>query len=408
VTADDLSEQTYGYDSENRLVSVDGGSTASYAYDHQNRRYKKTVGSTVTHYVWQGYQVLAEHNGSTGAVLWDYVFVGSRMIGKVAGATVNYFLSDRLSVRLTMSSNGSVVGRQAHLPSGEDFAESGTQDKHHFTSYESDSETGTDYAVNRQYSQGLGRFNRPDPLSSSSKKQAPQSWNRYAYSVSDPINMKDPLGLFACWGCEGWNDPCSPNGPTVILDGFEVSADFLAILCGQVPAPIPAPDPDPGQQVPQCPVSPLSPITDPDAQRFENNPNTVDVANLTPAMQTAVTCFENAVRNAGGSFTITSAWRPAAYQQHLREVWDKHMALRNNNTAECANTRAAVAAEFNRHRLIPNQGARPAARSDHTRGLAIDARITGLPRGVDVDTLGAQCNLNRPVAGDPVHWVLIR
>ncbi len=60
---------SYGYDSENRIVSVDGGSTASYAYDHQNRRYKKTIGSTVTHYVWQGSQVLAEHNGSTGAVL---------------------------------------------------------------------------------------------------------------------------------------------------------------------------------------------------------------------------------------------------------------------------------------------------------------------------------------------------
>ncbi len=43
---------SYGFDSENRLVTVDGGSTASYAYDNRNRRYKKTVGSTVTHYIW--------------------------------------------------------------------------------------------------------------------------------------------------------------------------------------------------------------------------------------------------------------------------------------------------------------------------------------------------------------------
>jgi len=50
-------------------VSVDGGSTASYAYDHQNRRYKKAVGSTVTHYVWEGSQQLAEHNGGTGAAI---------------------------------------------------------------------------------------------------------------------------------------------------------------------------------------------------------------------------------------------------------------------------------------------------------------------------------------------------
>ena len=100
VTVDDLSEHTYGYDSENRLVSVDGGSTATYAYDHQNRRYKKTVGATTTHYVWKGSQVLAEHNGSTGAVLTDYILSGSRMIAKVAGSTANYFLSDRLSVRI--------------------------------------------------------------------------------------------------------------------------------------------------------------------------------------------------------------------------------------------------------------------------------------------------------------------
>src|SRR5205085_6444752 len=43
---------SYAYDSENRLVSVDGGATASYGYDQQNRRYKTTVASTVTHYIW--------------------------------------------------------------------------------------------------------------------------------------------------------------------------------------------------------------------------------------------------------------------------------------------------------------------------------------------------------------------
>lgn len=45
VTNDGM--HSYGYDSENRLVSVDGGTTASYAFDHQNQRYKKSVGSTL-------------------------------------------------------------------------------------------------------------------------------------------------------------------------------------------------------------------------------------------------------------------------------------------------------------------------------------------------------------------------
>jgi len=110
---------TYGYDSENRLVNVDSGSTASYAYDHQNRRYKKTVGSTVTHYVWQGAQVLAEHNGTTGAVLVDYVYAGSQMIANIDSGTRRYFLNDRLSKRLVLDTSGNISGRMAHLPFGE-------------------------------------------------------------------------------------------------------------------------------------------------------------------------------------------------------------------------------------------------------------------------------------------------
>jgi RHS repeat-associated protein len=199
---------TYQYDSENRIVSVDGGSTASYAYDHQNRRYKKTIGSTVTHYVWQGSQVLAEHNGSTGAVLIDYVYSGGRMIAKVESASTKYFLSDRLSVRLSLDTSGNVIGRQGHLPFGEDFAESGTQEKHHFTSYERDGESGTDYAVNRQYSATIGRFNRPDPADASVRSNRPQTWNRYTYVNNMVPDRVDPTGLFPV-GEGPPPDPCT-------------------------------------------------------------------------------------------------------------------------------------------------------------------------------------------------------
>ena len=190
---------TYQYDSENRLVSVDGGATASYGYDQQNRRYKKTVGSAVTHYVWQGGQVLSEHNGGTGAVQVDYIASGGRLLAKVASGTASYFLSDRLSARLVLDTSGNVVGRQATLPFGEDFAESGTQQKQHFTSYERDSETGTDYAVNRQHNPNIGRFNRVDPITGSTS--FPQSLNRYAYVYNDPINRADPRGLIPVTFC---------------------------------------------------------------------------------------------------------------------------------------------------------------------------------------------------------------
>ena len=200
----------YTYDAENRIVSVDGGSTATYAYDQSNQRYKKTIGSAVTHYIWQGSQVIAEHNGSTGTSTGDYVYSGSRMIAKAAGLTTQYYLSDRLSVRVMLNTSGTVIGRQGHLPFGEDFGESGTQEKHHFTSYESDGESAADYAVNRYYSAGAGRFQSVDPIldrgfaakrrSNCSAKRGinasrPQNLDRYTYGVNDSINNRDPQGL---------------------------------------------------------------------------------------------------------------------------------------------------------------------------------------------------------------------
>jgi RHS repeat-associated protein len=189
-------EHNYSYDAENRLRAVDWGAAnqAAYIYDHESRRIKKFTNSGVTYYVWEGTQVIAEHNGS-GAVLANYVYGGGRMISRLASGVVRYYLSDRLSVRMMLDNSGNVVGRQGHLPFGEDLGASGEQEKRHFTTYERDIETNTDYAINRQYAQSVGRFIRSDPLRSSCNWVLPQSINRYTYVENDPINNVDPLGL---------------------------------------------------------------------------------------------------------------------------------------------------------------------------------------------------------------------
>jgi RHS repeat-associated protein len=96
---------------------------------------------------------------------------------------------------VTLDSSGNVLGQQEHLPFGEDFAESGTQEKHHFTGYERDSESGLDYAINRVCSSATGRYLRPGPNGRSYNLAAPRTMNRYAYVNNDPINSVDPLGL---------------------------------------------------------------------------------------------------------------------------------------------------------------------------------------------------------------------
>lgn len=194
LTADGTGHN-YQYDAASRMVNVDGGSTTSSRYDSANRRVKKVAGGTTTHYIWEGSQVIAEYDGNTGALISEYVFAGSRMVEREQSGVVRYFLQDRLSTRVITDASGTLVGREDHLPFGEDAGTgSGETEKHRFTSYERDAESGTDYAINRQYQNANGRFMQPD--SAGPDIGDPQSWNRNSYVFNDPVNLKDHDGLF--------------------------------------------------------------------------------------------------------------------------------------------------------------------------------------------------------------------
>jgi RHS repeat-associated protein len=231
VTNDGIN--SYTYDAENRLVSVNAGATAQYAYDYSHRRIKKVASGVTTHYIWKGDRVLAEHNGSTGALVNDYIVTGKNFIAKVSGSgAVTYSLSDRLGERLVLDSGGNVLGAMATLPFGEDFAETGQQENHHFTTYPRNSETGLDYAVNREYSASTGRYLQVDPYRASQSPGAPHSSNRYTY-VEDPINFTDPTGLDGV------------NSPTIILPlgcsqawGADIEGNLFPIVDGATGTPV--------------------------------------------------------------------------------------------------------------------------------------------------------------------------
>lgn len=151
-----------------------------------------------------------------------------------------------------------------------------------------------------------------------------------------------------------------------------------------------------------CEVPPLTPITDPDAIAFEQG-NRINLDGLNAQMKVALSCFQQATAAAGGSVSVTSAYRPPAYQAHLREVWDRWQLLRNNRDEGCADRRSEVRAEFQGHELLLTQ--RPALTSAHSRGEAFDANVT-LPPGVTVDSVAVGCNLYRPlIERDPVHFI---
>jgi hypothetical protein len=165
----------------------------------------------------------------------------------------------------------------------------------------------------------------------------------------------------------------------------------------------------------RCKVAQLTEIEDPEALAFEKNAEAglTDIDGLMPETAQALDTFKDLVTSLGGTFELKSAYRPAAYQAHLHEVWVKWVKeLRNNRTTGCRALREEVQAEFQMHQLLLRQ--QPVPLSDHALGLAFDAAVA-MPRAarlngkrVTVDKLAALAGIRRPnTRRDPVHFKLL-
>jgi hypothetical protein len=130
---------------------------------------------------------------------------------------------------------------------------------------------------------------------------------------------------------------------------------------------------EPEPAPPRCPVEPISPIIDAAALEMEGGARIV-WTDTAAGLQAAANALVGLIRGTGGTANITSAHRPQAYQDHLREVWDKARALRGHPEAVCDPVRAAVTAEMTNHALDVD---RPVARiSNHRAGNAVDIAWT--------------------------------
>src|SRR5271165_3213164 len=206
----------YNFDVENRMVSVNttgstgGVPTYFYGYDPGNRRvWKGTYNSSGglqaqeayfyapngqklgTYFLVLTYPPLQNANYAAATDL--NVYFGAKRVGH--GSTPN---GPSLPPVMSAVSQDRVGSFGSYFPYGEDKGTPIPNDQWKFATYTRDSATGLDYAMNRYYSSTLGRLMSPDPYQASGGPTNPQSWNRYSYVQNDPINFKDPKGLFLC------------------------------------------------------------------------------------------------------------------------------------------------------------------------------------------------------------------
>jgi RHS repeat-associated protein len=130
------------------------------------------------------------------------------LLATIAGTGITYHHPDHLSNRAETDASGNLVRSFGHFPYGESWYET-SADQQKFTTYPRDSgvgESGLDYAMFRHYNSGQGRFMSADLLGGS--VDMPQSGNRYAYVLNDPINSLDLWGL--CTGFIGRDKDGSP------------------------------------------------------------------------------------------------------------------------------------------------------------------------------------------------------
>ncbi len=92
---------------------------------------------------------------------------------------------------------GTAYYDRAYAPFGEVYAEwDGNWLNRNFTGQTEDTTYGIDDFLFRQYSPSQGRWESPDPAGLAAVDTAnPQTWNRYAYAVNNPLSNVDPLGL---------------------------------------------------------------------------------------------------------------------------------------------------------------------------------------------------------------------
>ncbi len=211
-------DQYLYWNSINQLDSVKtNGVVVKFGYDASGRRVRKTTSAGTIRYIYSGDHVVAEVDEATDSVkrLYSYYPGIDAPHSMVEGGKTYYYLTE--------SGAGSVVGlidstgvlRNSYRYSPYGLLEDSTEavvNPLRYTAREYDAETQLYYYRARYYDPSLARFISEDPAGQNA------GINQYIYAGDDPINRRDPTGLYSFYNadedCRPYADgSCEPGSP---------------------------------------------------------------------------------------------------------------------------------------------------------------------------------------------------
>lgn len=197
--------RTVQYDGYDMPVSITlGNDTTLFAYDgNGTRAVMEVAGGDLTHYVTASYEVL------NGAPV-KYISGCGMTIAKIdENGVMTYMHQDHLgSSTASTDALGVRLGGMDYRPFGLENSSWGTfTDKYRYTGQEKDFSTGLYNYDARLYDPIIGRFISADTIIPDLLN--PQSLNRYAYCLNNPLAYTDPTGhngipYSSPWGTTLW------------------------------------------------------------------------------------------------------------------------------------------------------------------------------------------------------------
>jgi len=147
----------------------------------------------------------------TGSLQSEYIFFNGNRIARWDASTGNiyYYFSDHLGTHSVIATaTGATQEESDYFPYGGEIPISGSDSNHYkFTGKERDSESGLDDFPARYFTSSMGRWMTPDLMGG--HLENPQSLNKYAYALNNPVSITDPSGLDSYLSCTQTKDNAS-------------------------------------------------------------------------------------------------------------------------------------------------------------------------------------------------------